>query len=69
MQSVNRYEHDVSVLIGEFHYLLIATHIVLDSHQSPEHAYTVVDMHYVVTYIERRQIVYSQLLGLFYRLS
>ena len=67
MEGVDRDENDVAVFVGQFHDLLHTAIVILDAHQAAEHADAMVDVDYVVPYIERAEVVERELLGLFDR--
>ena len=63
---MHRHEYHIAVLIGNLHHFTGLSVGVVQFHQSPEHAYSVVDMHYVIAYLERIQLIYRELFALFY---
>ena len=64
VQKVNRHEDHVAVLVGDFYHFLEPAAVVPHLHQTSEHSYTVVDVDYVVAYIEGVQVIDCQLFAL-----
>ena len=64
---MNRNEHHVPVLVGYLHDFMDPALVVPHPHKPAEYAHSVVYMHHIVTYIERIEVIYSQLLALFDR--
>ena len=64
VQGVHRHEYHVPVLVGYLHYLPNPSLLVEHTHEAAEHAHSVVDMHYIVPYVERIQVVDGELLAL-----
>ena len=53
VQGVDVYENDISVLVGDFDYFVHPSVVIPHPHKSAEYSYSVVDMDYVIPYVER----------------
>ena len=66
VKGMDAHEHHVPVLVGEFYHFAGTSLVVVHLHQSSEDAHAVVDMYYIIPYVEGIQVVEGELFGLFH---
>ena len=50
MKGMNRHKDNIIILIGKFHHLMHPALVILHSDKTSEHAHTIINVNYIVTY-------------------
>ena len=69
MKRMHGHENHIIVLVHQFYHFMDTPLVIRHSHQTAENAHPMIDMDHIIAYIERAQIIESQLLTFLYASS